>query len=152
MTNKYFQWIQQETGICKTFQKYIESKRPNTKTYLSTRSNKQAPIDFLWRIYDKDTWNTITELAVEVRSLNISKSDIVKGRWYIEFPIAKLNELMTFWRMGKEVYIVYLLKDKVFFLKWSYYLKHNFEIWKYKWNIFIKLYIRNLINCEDLKK
>lgn len=148
--NRYFKGIQKETDICKVFQKHIEQKR-NCKSFLSLRKDKQAPIDFLWRLYDKKNNNTIIELAVEVRSLELSKEDIEKWLWYIEFPITKLNELMKFRRMWKESYIVYLLKDKVFFISWDYYLKHNFELWKNSKEYFLKLSIKNFIECWKLK-
>ena len=142
-TNRYFKGIQKETIICKVLQKYIEEKR-QCSSFLKLRKNKQASIDFLWRLYDKE-W-TIIELAVEVRSLNINKEDM----WnFIKLPISKLNELMKFWRMWKESYIVYLLNDKVWFISWEYYLKHNFEISNdYK---FIKLPIQNFKLCGDYK-
>lgn len=149
MTSQYFKWIQKESSICKAFQKYIEIKR-DCKSFLKTRDNKQAPIDYLWRFYDKECWKTIVEVAVEVRSLELSKEDIEKWYWFIKFPISKLNELMIFWRMWKEVYIVYLLKDKVYFLLWDYYLKHNFELWLDKKGNFIKLPIRNFMECGEL--
>ena len=73
---------EKETSICKVFQKYIEEKRA-CKSFLWLRNNKQAPIDYLGRLYDKETWKTIKELAVEVRSLNLSKEGIEKWYWYI---------------------------------------------------------------------
>ena len=127
-TTRYFKWIQKETKICKIFQKYLEEKR-GCKSFLKTRDDKQAPIDFLWRLYDKETNITIAELAVEVRSLEISRDEIKNAGWIIKFPIAKLNEMMKFWRIWKECYIVYLLKEEIYFISWDYYLKHNFEIW-----------------------
>jgi hypothetical protein len=148
-TKRYFKWIQKESSICKAFQKYIENKR-DCKSFLKTRDDKQAPIDFMWRFYDKVTWETIVEVAVEVRSLELSIEYIEKWLWFIMFPISKLNELMKFRRMKKEVYIVYLLKDKVYFLLWDYYLTHNFELWFYKKWPFIKLPIRNLIECWEM--
>ena len=151
MTKKYFKWIQKETPICKVFKKYIEEKR-KCKTFLKTREDKQAPIDFLWRFYEETTNKTICEVAVEVRSLELTKEDIEKGFWFIDFPISKLNEIMQFWRMWKEVYIVYLLKDKVYYLFWDYYLTHNFEIWFSKWKYFIKLPIKSFIECWEIKK
>lgn len=146
MNNNYFKWVSKEASICKIFQQYIEEKR-GCKTFLKTRENKQAPIDFLWRFYHSSNNNTICEVAVEVRTLIYSKEHINNWLWYIMFPIAKLNELMMFWRMKKEIYIVYQLKDKVYFLEWNYYLNHNFELWTNKlWN-FIKLPIKNFIEC-----
>lgn len=151
MTQNYFKWISKETDICKIFQKYIEENR-KCKTFLQTRKDKQAPIDFLWRFYEETTNKTICEVAVEVRSLELTKEDIEKGLWFIMFPISKLNELMQFWRMWKEVYIVYLLKYEVYFLFWDYYLKHNFEIWKNRDWYFIKLPIKNFIECWEIEK
>ena len=145
-SNRYFKWIRLETPIVKIFQEYIEDKRWY-KTYLSKRGNKQASVDFLGRFYDSDTGITLKDVAVEVRSLNIAKSDIESAKWYIEFPIEKLNELMKFWRMWKEVYVVYLLGDKVYFIDWNYYLSHNFELWKIDWEYYIKLPVRNFIFC-----
>ena len=143
MTNRYWKWIQKETSICKVFQKHIEGKR-NCKSFLKLRESKQASIDFLWRLYDKENNETIVELAVEVRSLDIEKEKIGE---YIDFPISKLNELMKFRRMWKECYIVYLLKDEVWFINWEYYLKHNFEIDKNYRGYFLKLPIENFIYC-----
>jgi hypothetical protein len=151
MTNKYFKWIQKETSICKVFQSYIEDKR-NCKTYLTLRENKQAPVDFLGRFYDKKTYKTIVEVALEVRSLEFCVNSIKNWLWFIYFPISKLNELMKFWRMWKECYIVYLLKDKVHFLSWDYYLKHNFEIWNTNKWVFIKLPIDSFMECWEYKK
>jgi hypothetical protein len=105
MTKKYFKWIALENSVCKVFQVFVEDKK-NIKTFLKQRDSKQAPIDFLGRFYDKETGKTITEVAVEVRTLDITKEEIEKGAWYIMFPISKLNELMMFWRMDKETYIV----------------------------------------------
>lgn len=147
-TARYYKWIQQETSTCKYFQKYIENKRPNTKTYVSTRRNKQAPIDFLGRIYDSDTNKTISELAIEVRTLNYTSEEINNWLWYIIFPHSKLNELMQFWRMWKECYIVYKLNNGVFFLSWDYYLKHNFEIWDNKKGNYLKLPFKSFINVS----
>ena len=146
MTKRYFKWIQKETSICKVFQRYLEKKR-SCKSFLEQRESKQASIDFLWRLYDKESWNTITKLAVEVRSLDISKEYIENNSWYIEFPISKLNEIMMFWRLWKECYIVYLFKDKVYYISWDYYLKYNFEIDKNKIDYFVKLPIKNFIYC-----
>ncbi|MFA5916968.1 MAG: hypothetical protein WC850_01885 [Candidatus Gracilibacteria bacterium] len=148
-TKRYFKGIQKESSICKAFQKYIENKR-DCKSFLKTRDDKQAPIDFMGRFYDKVTGETIVEVAVEVRSLELSIEYIEKGLGFIMFPISKLNELMKFRRMKKEVYIVYLLKDKVYFLLWDYYLTHNFELGFYKKGPFIKLPIRNLIECGEM--
>ena len=144
-TNRYFKGIQKETTICKVFQNYIEEKR-QCSSFLKLRKNKQASIDFLWRLYNKGNNKTIVELAVEVRSLDINKEEM----WdFIKLPISKLNELMKFRRMWKESYIVYLLKDKVWFISWEYYLKHNFEISNdYK---FIKLPIQNFKLCGEYK-
>jgi hypothetical protein len=151
MYNKrYFKWIQKETKICKIFQKYLEKQR-DCKSFLKTRDDKQAPIDFLWRLYDKENWKTIVELAVEIRTLESSKEEIEKGSGFIEFPISKLNEMMQFWRIWKECYIVYLLKDEVYFIAWDYYIKHNFEIWVKKLKYYIKLPTRNLIFIENIK-
>jgi hypothetical protein len=150
-TTRYFKWIQKETKICKIFQKYLESKR-ECKSFLKTRDDKQAPIDFLGRLYDKKTGNTIVELAVEVRSLEISLEDLIKTPRFIKFPIAKLNEMMKFWRMEKECYIVYLLKEEVYFISWDYYIKHNFEIWIEKWIYYIKLPIQNLKLAWNIKE
>lgn len=147
--NKYYKGIRLETPICKVFQAYIEEKK-GCKSYLSLRKNKQAPVDFLGRFYDKETNETIVEVAVEVRSLSYSKEDIEKWMGYVMFPISKLNELMQFWRMWKEVYIVYSLQGKVYFLKWAYYLKHNFELWQSKKGYFIKLPIRNFMYCGEI--
>ena len=147
-TTRYFQGIELETKICKAFQKYIERKRPNTKTYLSIRSDKQAPIDFIGRIYHPDSNKTISELAVEVRTLNCTSIEIKDWLWHIMFPISKLNELMQFWRMWKECYIVYKLNDWVFFLSWDYYLKHNFEIWENKKGNYLKLPFQCFIYCN----
>jgi len=146
MTARYHQWIRQESLICKTFQEYINRKR-NCLSYLSKRENPQASIDFLWRLYNKENNQTITELAVEVRSLRLSKSQIESSKWHIEFPISKLNELMQFWRMWKEIYIVYRLRNWTYFLNWDYYLKHNFEIWVASNKNYIKLPIQNFISC-----
>lgn len=152
MKNKYFKWIALENSVCRVFQNYIEEKR-HCKTFFKQRDNKQAPIDFLGRFYNKSTGDTIIKVAIEVRTLNMTKEQIEKGSGYIMFPISKLNELMMFRRMEKETYIVYLLKDKVFFIKWSYYLKYNFEIIEIKKGSFIiKLPIRNFIFCWDYKK
>lgn len=148
MQSRYFKWIQKENSICRVFQDYIEEKK-GYKTFLKTRENKQASIDFLGRFYNKETWETIVEVAVEVRSLELSKEDIEKWLWFIKFSISKLNELMKFWRMWKDIYIVYFLKDKVFFLNWRYYLEHNFELWYDKKWYFIKLPIRNFIECGE---
>jgi hypothetical protein len=60
------------------FQDYIEAKR-ECKTFLKQRENKQASIDFLGRFYNKKTGDTLTKVAVEVRTLDISKEDIEKG-------------------------------------------------------------------------
>lgn len=144
--DRYFKWISLETKVCKIFQKFLEEKRWY-KSFLKLRENKQAPIDFLWRLYDKTTWKTIVELAVEIRTLKYDKEHIEKWIWYISFPISKLNELMKFWRMWKEVYIVYLLNDKVYFLNFDYYLKHNFEILKSK-DYILKLPIKIFHLCE----
>ena len=149
-TNRYFKWIQKEIPICKVFQWYLEKKR-SCKSFLKQRESKQASIDFLGRLYDKESWDTITKLAAEVRSLDISKEYIEKNSWYIEFPISKLNELMMFWRLWKECYIVYLLKDKVYYISWDYYLKHNFELGKNKIGYFVKLPIKNFIYCWEYK-
>lgn len=149
MTNKYFKWIREETKVCKTFQEHIHKKRPWVLTFLKKRASTQASIDFLWHMYDKETKQTITELAVEVRTLSKSKEEIEKEIGYIEFPISKLNEMMKFRRMWKDSYIVYKLKDKVYYLSWEYYLKHNFEInlKKWCWN-YLKLPIKNFILCR----
>lgn len=151
MTKKYFKWKRLENSICKIFQGYIENERW-CKSFLEQRENLQASVDFLGRLYDKENNKTIVDLAVEVRSLEQSKEDIENKYKLIPFPISKLNELMKFWRMWKEVYILYLLKDKVFFLNWAYYLKHNFEIKESKKWYFIKLPIINFIYCWDYKK
>lgn len=144
---RYYKWIRLETPICKIFQSYIEKKR-SCKSFLEKRKNKQAPIDFLGRLYDKETNETIVELAVEVRSLDLSKEDIEERFWYIGFPKSKLNEMMKFWRMDKECYIVYSLAGEVFFLSWDYYLRHNFElVERRKGDDFLKLPMRSFMRC-----
>lgn len=148
-TDRYFKWKFKESPICRIFQDFIEDKK-GCKTYLEARKDPQAPVDFIGRFYDKETNKTIVEVAVEVRSLQFTKEEIRKWYWYIAFPISKLNELMKFWRMGKEVYIVYLLKDQVFFLNWDYYLTHNFEIIKtQKGNYILKLPILSFKLCWE---
>lgn len=143
MNTRYFEWIRQETEICKVFQSYIEQKRW-CKSYLWKRENPQASVDFLGRLYDKDTNTTVTELAVEVRTLNTRIEQIE----YINFPIQKVNELMKFWRMKKEVYVVYKLLNEIIFLNWDYYMKHNFEVWNSKKWVFLKLPINSFIKIN----
>lgn len=150
-TARYYEWIRLETPVIKVFQKYLEDKNWYL-TFLEKRDNPQASIDFIGRTYDKETNKTIKHLAVEVRSKEPSKEEIESKWWFIDFPIAKLNEAMMFWRMKKEVYIVYLLKDKVYFLNWDYYVTHNFEIAiTKKGSYIVKLPVRNFMYCGDFK-
>lgn len=164
MTDRYFKWIRLENAICRVFQDFIEEKKPELKTNFQLRKNKQASVDFLWETYYKESWKTKDKYAVEVRSLESSFFEIKNKWWFINLPIAKLNELMMFWRMKKKCYIVYSLAWEVYYLQWDYYLKHNFEIkkefiWKvstkgvkYKKEEYIlKLPIQNFKYCWKLK-
>lgn len=142
-TDRYFQGIRREVPVCRIFQDYLESKN-NTKTYLTKRPSVSARIDFIWREYNPKGNQTIRELAVEIRTLNRTSTDIENNSsGYIEFPISKLNECMMFWRMRRDVYIVYELIDMVGLLNWDYYLKHNFELSRD--NSSLLLPIRNFI-------
>ena len=147
MINKYFIGKRLETQICMEFQKYIERKR-GCKSFLKLRGEVNAHIDYLGHLYKPNFNVIVAQLAVEVRSLKKSKEDIEKEGGYIDFPITKLNELMKFWRMDKECYIVYKLAEEVYVLSWDYYLKHNFEIELKDWKgDYVKLPVRNFIEC-----
>ncbi len=127
-TDRYFQGLRREVPVCRIFQDYLESKN-NTKTYLTKRPMANASIDFLWREYNQSNNETIRELAVEIRTLNVTSTRINSDfSGFIEFPISKLNECMMFWRMGKGIYIIYELSDMIGVLDWDYYLEHNFEL------------------------
>lgn len=148
-TDRYFQGIRREVPVCRIFQDYLEHKN-NTKTYLTKRPSVSARIDFVWREYNPKDNQTIQELAVEIRTLNRTSTDIENNSsGYIEFPISKLNECMMFWRMGKGVYIVYELVDMIGVLDWDYYLKHNFELSRDCSHLLLP--IRNFINIFDRK-
>lgn len=154
MSLRYFEWIRKETDLCKIYQEYIENKTWY-KSFLSKRENKQASIDFLWRIYNSTDNKTIKEVALEVRTLKYSKSKLEElNNWFLHLGISKLNELIKFWRIGKEVLILYLLWDEVYYINFDYYLKHNFEIekmvmrkenWSFKDEYIMKIPLRNLI-------
>ena len=151
-TNRYFNWTRIENQICKIFQRFYNTKN-NCSTFLKKRTNKQASIDFIWNSYNKD-WIT-KNLSVEVRSLNKSYNELIKiNNWNIDFPIQKLNELMMFWRLKKENYIVYKLDSEVYFINWEYYLSHNFSLekkiiskekWYNKEIYVIRLPLRNFV-------
>lgn len=127
-TDRYYKGLRREVPVCRIFQDYLENKN-KTKTYLSKRPSANASIDFLWREYNPENNETIRELAVEVRTMAISSTEIEKNRsGVIDFPISKLNECMMFWRMGKGIYIVYELSDMIGVLDWNYYLMHNFKL------------------------
>lgn len=159
--NRYFEWISKETEICKIFQDYY-NKKNNFLTYLQKRENKQASIDFLGRSYNPESKQTIKELAIEVRTLSKNYEDLLKlNDWFINFPISKLNELMKFWRMWKDIFIVYQFWESwVYFLNFDYYIKHNFEIkkviiykeeWYNKETYVILIPLRNFIKIWELK-
>lgn len=167
MQKRYFKWISSETEIAKIFQNYLEIKTW-CKSYLAKRKKANDSIDFLGRIYDFNTNKTVKELAVEVRTLFFTKKKLNElNDWFLHFPISKLNEMMTFLRIKKNVYIVYRLwweEWKIYFISFDYYLNHNFKLKK----IFIKkengfnkeeyvllIPLRNLIfiyDCQSQKK